>query len=296
MILVTGGCGFIGSAIINRLRERREKCAALDNFSRSSPGGKDAYFLDVRDARSTRDAFGGADEIIHAAFINGTKTFYEKPDEVLEVGVKGIVNVLDACRFHKIKRLTLISSSEVCRAQLVLPSEQIPLVIPDPYNPRYSYSAGKIISEMMALHSKIFDRLLIARPFNIYGRGMSEGHVIPDFIAQLGKNPFHIIGDGSETRSFCHIDDFVDGFMLMRDKGEHRDIYNIGTEDEITILELAEILLGLSDNVAEIVQSGQLREGDAIRRKPDTKKIRDLGFKPKIKLEDGLLDMIKVIA
>jgi nucleoside-diphosphate-sugar epimerase len=287
-VCVTGGAGFIGSAIMARLRKRGEAAIALDNFSRGFPKDKHCYYLDVRDLQATREAMVGASEVIHAAFINGTKTFYERPDEVLEVGVKGIVNVIDACKANNIKRLTLISSSEVCRAQLVMPNEAIPLVIPDPYNPRYSYSAGKIISEMLALHSRQFDHLLIARPFNIYGPGMSAGHVIPDFIAQLDGDPFRILGNGNETRSFCYIDDFIDAFMLMRDKGQHRGIYNIGTEEEITIRQLAETLIRLSGQKKRIVESGELREGDASRRRPDTKKIRELGFIPKIKLADGL--------
>jgi nucleoside-diphosphate-sugar epimerase len=294
VIGVTGGCGFIGSAIMARLRERGERASAFDNFSRSFPDPKDkhCYYLDVRDARATRDALAGVSEVIHAAFINGTKTFYERPDEVLEVGVKGIVNVIDACKANNIKRLTLISSSEVCRAQLVLPDEAIPLVIPDPCNPRYSYSAGKIISEMMVLHSRQFDRLLIARPFNIYGPGMSAGHVIPDFIQQLDNDPFRILGNGSETRSFCHIDDFIDAFMYMRDKGAHREIYNIGTEEEISIRDLAQLLLDLTHRCAKIIEAGELREGDAVRRKPDIGKIRALGYAPKINLQEGLRGML----
>jgi nucleoside-diphosphate-sugar epimerase len=291
MILVTGGCGFIGSAIVKRLVEQGEQVRVIDNMSRGTTriDGVTYFQYDLRQEQCFDSVYDGVEEIIHAAYVNGTKTFYEKPYLVLEVGVKSIVNLLDACDTYGIGKFTLLSSSEVCRAKLVGPNEAIPLVIPDPFNPRYSYSTGKIISEMLCLYFPGFERLLIARPFNVYGPNMAAGHVIPDFIAQIGQWPFRILGDGRETRSFCYIDDFVDGFMLMRACGQHRDIFNIGTEEETTIRTLARTILYLANaSAAEIVESGQLREGDAPRRMPDTTKIRALGYQPRVSLIEGL--------
>lgn len=302
-ICVTGGAGFIGSAVVSRLLARRELVRVFDNFSRGQhkqPGA--AYYEgDICDSAAVYDAARGCEEIIHLAYINGTPTFYSDPGLVLEVGVKGMVNLIDACNAWGIKKFTLMSSSEVAR--VFVPGEQTPLVIPDPFNPRYSYSAGKIISEMMAIHCGLFDRLLILRPFNVYGPGMAKGHVVPDFITRMRKirkadlyPAFEILGSGSETRSFCYIDDFVDGFMLVRDGGEHRGIYNIGNPDEISILGLAERIAGLMGVRPLIEQKHGLREGEIARRKPDISKLQALGYQPKISLDEGLGRTIRAMS
>jgi nucleoside-diphosphate-sugar epimerase len=297
-ILVTGGCGFIGSHLVRRLLANDDQVIVLDNQSRGSTKVEGASYLKGDIRNSLMGIEYGVDEVIHLAYINGTPTFYSDPDLVLDVAVKGIVNVLSACKIYNIKKLTLVSSSEVCRAKLVDADETIPLVIPDPFNPRYSYSAGKIISEMMCLHSKIFERLIILRPFNIYGPGMAPGHVIPDFIEKLKKvngpsASFEILGNGSETRSFCYIDDFIEGLMIAREKGEHKGIYNIGMPEETTIAELAYKMAHLSGRKwIALQESEQLREGDVPRRKPDISKLAALGYAPKVKLEEGLRRMI----
>lgn len=296
MILVTGGSGFIGHHLVKALLDNGDCVCVLDNSWRGDhkwPGVK-YYHRDIRKPYAVERSCQGVDEIIHLAYINGTPNFYERPDEVLDVAVRGMVNVIEACRLRKIRKLTLVSSSEVCRAKLVDSEEAIPLVIPDPYNPRYSYSAGKIISEMLAIHNaKLFDRLLIARPFNIYGPGMESGHVIPDFITKLrklnGGEKFEMLGSGSETRSFCYIDDFIKGFMLMRERGEHMGIYNIGNPVETTIAELARTMANIAGRWGTVFQSSEtFREGDALRRKPDISKLAALGYRPKVSLDEGL--------
>ena len=136
--------------------------------------------------------------------------------------------------------------------------EAAPLTIPDPLNPRLSYAAGKIISEMMAINHgrKHFERVLIFRPHNVYGPDMGFDHVIPQFAVRLkravggghaaGVVTFPIQGNGGETRSFCHIDDLVRGVMVMLDKGEHLGIYHIGTTEEITIADLAQRMAAIA--------------------------------------------------
>lgn len=303
-ILVTGGAGFIGSHLIRRLKSGGDKVFVLDNYSRSTDDSAIGYDVasehdvEVAFTSAVMDFGGHVDEVIHLAYINGTQTFYERPMDVMRVGVEGMLNILAACRTFNVKKFTLVSSSEVCRAVTTVTGsleETVPLVIPDPYNPRYSYSAGKIMSEMLALHCGQFERLLIARPFNIYGPGMSPGHVIPDFIARARRrdDPFKIIGNGRETRSFCYIDDFIDGIMIMRDKGEHRGIYNVGMPVETTIRDLAETIAHLFDYDPEIIESGELREGDVRRRKPDIRKLWFLGYEPKYSLIEGLRECIK---
>src|SRR6185503_14674003 len=206
---------------------------------------------DIRDAAQVEKATQGMEEVHHLAFVNGTEFFYSQPDLVLDVGVRGMVNVIDACRKHGIGTLVLASSSEVYQTPPKVPTDETaPLTIPDPLNPRYSYGGGKIISELMAINygRKHFDRVLIFRPHNVYGPDMGWEHVIPQFALRLkraaalhksGKLPFEIQGDGKQTRSFCHVDDLVRGVMVMRAKGEHLGIYHIGTTEEITVADLA---------------------------------------------------------
>ena len=190
-ILVTGGSGFIGSALVKALVRRGESGARVRRqFARSlAPAARSrarVEFIegDIRDPAAVDAAMRGIDEVHHLAFVNGTATFYSAPDLVLDVGVKGIVNVIDGCRHQGVGRLILASSSEVYQSPPHVPTdESAPLVVPDPLNPRLSYGAGKIISEMMAINygRKHFERVLIFRPHNVYGPDMGFDHVIPQF-------------------------------------------------------------------------------------------------------------------
>ena len=134
------------------------------------------------------DAARGVDSILHLAYVNGTEFFYSKPALVLDVGVRGMINVLDACRRHGIRELVLASSSEVYQTPPSIPTpENVPLSVPDPLNPRYSYGGGKIICELMAINygRQDFDRVLIFRPHNVYGPDMGWEHVLPQFALRL---------------------------------------------------------------------------------------------------------------
>src|SRR5262249_18472015 len=225
-ILVTGGSGFIGSALVKALVRAGETVRVLDDNSRGSARrlrevARDIELIvgDIRDPAAVDVATRGVDEVHHLAFVNGTATFYSAPDLVLDVGVKGIVNVIDACRNHGVGRLILAWSWEVYQPPPQVPTdESAPLIIPDPMNPRLSYGAGKIISEMMVINHgrKHFERALIFRPHNVYGPDMGFDHVIPQFAVRLkrameehasGAIAFPIQGSGAETRSFCHVDD-----------------------------------------------------------------------------------------
>ena len=213
-ILVTGGSGFIGSALVKALVRAGETVRVFDDNSRGAlrrlaDVERDIEFVqgDIRDAAAVDAAMRGIDEVHHLAYVNGTATFYSAPEFVLDVGVKGMINVIDACRHHGVGRLVLASSSEVYQSPPNVPTaEDAPLVVPDPHNPRLSYGAGKIISEVMAINfgRKYFDRVLIFRPHNVYGPDMGFEHVIPQFAVRLkraaaahpsGAVPFPIQGE-----------------------------------------------------------------------------------------------------
>lgn len=305
-ILVTGGSGFIGSALVKALVKSGHEVRVLDDNSRGAPRrlsdvATDIEFVagDIRDAATVARAVRGVEEVHHLAFVNGTEFFYSAPELVLDVGVKGMINVIDACRAENVRSLVLASSSEVYQTPPHVPTdEHAPLSVPDPTNPRYSYGGGKIISELMAINygRKFFDRVLIFRPHNVYGPDMGWEHVIPQFALRLkralaqhpnGPLPFPLQSDGSQTRSFCHVDDLVSGVMVMRDKGEHLGIYHIGTTEEITIAELATRVAGHAGRTIELI-AGPAPQGGTERRCPDIAKLAGLGYAPRVPLEAGL--------
>lgn len=309
--LVTGGTGFIGSALVKRLVRSGERVVVLDNNSRGAPEKlgdtlKSVEFIeaDIRDTERVKKAAEGVSCLIHLAFINGTEFFYKKPELVLDVGVRGMLNVLDACRAHAVRELVLASSSEVYQTPPKVPTDEtVPLSIPDVLNPRYSYGGGKIISELLAINfgRTGFDRVLIFRPHNVYGPNMGFEHVIPQLILRMvalrkqyphGKIPFPIQGDGSQTRAFIHIDDCAEGIMKIIEKGKHLNIYHIGNPEEAMIRELAKKIVAHFGREAQII-SGPEASGGTPRRCPNITKLKTLGFEPKISLNDGLPSVIE---
>lgn len=304
--LVTGGSGFIGSALVKKLVAAGHTVRSLDNntrgvASRLDDMGDDVEVVngDVRDPTVVMSAMQGMDGVFHLAYVNGTEFFYSKPEVVLDVGVRGMLNVLDACKQCDVGELILASSSEVYQTPEHCPTDEtVALSVPDVLNPRYSYGGGKIISELMAVNygRKGFDRVMIFRPHNVYGPDMGREHVIPQLVIRaverIGETPsgpvdFPIQGDGSQTRSFIHIDDFTRAVLAMLERGEHLNIYHIGTTEEVSIRDLATRVVSHFGREPQIV-AGELPVGGTLRRCPDITKLRALGFEPRISLSEGL--------
>ena len=210
-----------------------------------------------------------------------------------------MVNLLDSAVEQGVEEFFLASSSEVYNNPSTIPTpEAVPLVIPNPLNPRYSYSGGKIISELLAIHnSKNFKKTVIFRPHNVYGPAMGLEHVVPQFIMQMkdlknkNNNDFYIQGTGKQSRSFIYIDDFTSALMLLLKKAKNLETYNIGSENEISIKELA-FLIAKKMNLKINIITGQISEGSPQRRCPDVIKIKKLGFTAKTSLEEGLTKTI----
>lgn len=305
--LVTGGSGFIGSALVKALVKQGHHVRVADNNFRGSLNRlreviEDIEFLslDIRDPEAVARACAGVDSVCHLAYVNGTARFYSQPALVLEVGVKGMINVLDGCRAAGVGELVLMSSSEVYQTPPVIPTpESVPLVVPDPLQARYSYGGGKIISELLAINygRQDFSRVMIVRPHNVFGSDMGDEHVIPQFAARLrglalshtesAAIPFPIQGSGKETRSFIYIDDFVDGMCTVLREGNHLEIYHVGNPEESSIREVA-FLVAKTMGLEIEIRPGELLPGGTLRRCPDISKLRSLGFEPKISLEEGV--------
>jgi len=302
--LVTGGTGFIGSNICELLIKANHNVKVFDNNSRGSISKikkirKKIRFIkgDIRSKESLNRALKNTDAVIHLAYINGTKYFYSKPVLILDVAVKGILNIIEACIKNKVKELYLASSSEVYQTPNKIPTDELEaLKIPDIFNPRYSYGGGKILSELMGIHygKKYFKKLVIFRPHNVYGPDMGREHVIPEFINRfktLKKRKFKIQGTGNEIRSFIYIEDFIEAFNLILKRGKHLNIYNIGTSEKIKIKDLAYKLSRIFRKKI-IIKKMALAKGGTKIRVPSINKIKRFGFKPKFNLNKGLRKML----
>lgn len=308
--LVTGGTGFLGAALVKRLLADGHTIRVLDNNSRGAPrrladveGAYEMVVADVRDAAAVTAAAKGVDGILHLAAVNGTEFFYSKPELVLDVAVRGMLAVLDACRANGIGDLVVASSSEVYQTPPVVPTdESAPLSVPDVLNPRYSYGGGKIASELLAVNygRTGFDRVAIFRPHNVYGPDMGWEHVLPQFALRAAKAvaeqpegtiEFPILGDGCQTRAFVHVDDFTDGLAKVVERGEHLNLYHIGTPEETTIAECARLVVK-SFGRDVVIRPSEAPAGETSRRCPDITKLQGLGYAPSISLEAGLPSLV----
>jgi len=311
--LVTGAGGFIGAALTRKLVRLGHDVVAVENGLRGSPKrlADIASHIrlvegDVRDPLVASAATHGCEVVFHLAAVNGTENFYTRPDVVLDVAVRGALATMDAAIEHKasVHRYVCFSSSEIYNEPTHVPTrEDERAMIPDVRNPRFSYGGGKLISELLTFHylQKRGVPGIVIRPHNVYGPDMGDEHVVPQFVKKIGEAAraqkvalgsggrveVEIQGDGSETRSFCHVDDFVEGLLIATGKGGDGEIFHIGTEEEISIKTLLESV-GRHLGVTVVAKPGARTAGSTPRRCPSIAKLASLGFAPKVSLDEGL--------
>jgi len=295
-ILVTGGAGFIGQNLVNKLSELHD-VVIFDNGFRGSftkSDNKKIKFVngDITKISDWEKIPSEIDSVFHLGAINGTKFFYEIPEKVLDVNIKGMQNLLEFSRKRDIDNILFTSSSEVYGYPKIFPTpETEELSIPDVYNPRFSYSSSKIIGEVLCINftQKYNLKHTIVRYHNIYGPNMGHEHVMPQFIKKLIKNEeFSVEGDGTETRSFCFIDDAIDATLLVNSDDSFKNrIFNVGNDVETSISDLLELLSKISGKAIKPKFKPKDHAGTK-RRVPEISKARSLGYNPKITLENGL--------
>ena len=304
--LVTGGTGFLGAALVRRLVADGHTVRVLDNDWRgraSRLDGVQAVCIqaDIRNEADVVAAAAGVDSLVHLAYVNGTRFFYEQPGFVLDVGIRGTLNALKACQVQGVKEFVLASSSEVYQTPSMTPTpEDVPLIVPDVQNPRYSYGGGKIAAELLAIHSGL-ERVVIFRPHNVYGPDMGDEHVVPQMVSRMlrmsaeqpeGVLRFPVLGAGDQVRAFVHVDDFTDALAIVLWRGAHRNVYHLGNPDPVTIGTLAREIARLLGREIELVAT-DAPPGETRLRCPDITKISALGFQPRVSLRDGLRGVIE---
>ena len=305
-VLVTGGAGFLGSWICGVLVEQGAKVICLDNLV-SGLRSNISHLMDRDNFKFvqhdiTKPIFFDApiDIVMHLASRASPFEFEKYPIQILKANTLGIWVALGIAKKHD-ARFLYTSTSEIYGCAEEIPTTEDYRGNVNPVGPRSCYDEAKRCGESYVIAYKMQHGLdtRIARIFNTYGPRMRAegvyGRVIPRFIEQaLSNKPITIFGDGSQTRSFCYVTDQIEGLLKLAFLDEVKgEVVNIGSDKEMTILELAKLIKGLTKSDSEIVFD-ELPKDDPPRRKPDiTKAKRILDWEPKEELEEGLLKMVK---
>jgi nucleoside-diphosphate-sugar epimerase len=295
--VVTGAAGFVGSHVVTRLVDDGWTVVGLDNLVT----GRDENLghLDERDTFSLRHADvsegfmldGEVDLVLHLASPASPPDYLRRPLQTLRAGSLGTQSALDLAT-EKSARIVLASTSEVYGDPLVHPQTEDYWGNVNPVGPRSVYDEAKRYAEALAMayHRVHGLPVALARIFNTYGPRMrrDDGRAVPNFIVQaLHDEPITVHGDGSQTRSLCFVDDLVEGLMKLA-ASEHTGPLNLGNPEEVTVLELAELVRELSDSRSEVVFV-ERPEDDPTRRRPDITLARSvLGWEPTVPLREGL--------
>ncbi len=298
-ILVTGGAGNIGGSLSRKLVERSD-CFIdiIDNLSTGSenklPDKKfknwKFYNIDVNNYENIINGIGqrSYDFIFHYAAVVGVKRTLENPKLVLN-DIEGIKNILEFSKQKKVKRVFFSSSSEVYGEPVEIPQREATT----PLNSKLPYAVVKNLAESYFRTYQKEDEInyTIFRLFNTFGPLQSDDFVITKFINQaIANKDLTVYGDGSQTRTFCYIDDNIDcAVKCLLENKYINDVINIGSDEEMSILSLAELVIKLTNSKSKIIHLPPLKEGDMSRRKPDITKMNTVLNRKIVSLEDGII-------
>lgn len=317
-ILITGAAGFIGYHLARYLLSQAPDnyLVLVDNLQR---GKLDADFEQLLASGRVRFIVGDLtnqhffsqldadfDQVYHLAAVNGTKLFYQIPAEVLRVNTLSLVYVLEWIRhLNKRPKLCFTSSNEAYASalsafgQLPIPTpENVPLVVSDTYNARWSYGGSKLVGELFVIHyAQTYNfPAVIVRPHNFYGPRAGHDHVIPEFCRKIfdRTEPF-VIFSPEETRTFCYIEDAVRAMQMLMDSAatdnQPIETVHIGNTDEVTMKELAEKMFAVAGWHPQKFEIRPSPAGSVKRRLADISKIKKLvGWEPRISLATGLTE------
>ncbi|MBI3360089.1 MAG: SDR family oxidoreductase [Chloroflexi bacterium] len=302
-ILITGGAGFIGSHLCDRLLAEGHTVIAMDNLITGSTAnlqhlaGRDDFTFVKHNVTNYIYIEGSLDAVLHFASPASPIDYLQLPIPTLKVGSVGSLNSLGLAK-AKGARYLLASTSEIYGDPLEHPQKETYWGNVDPVGPRGVYDEAKRFAEAMTMAYHRFHGVdtRIVRIFNTYGPRMrlNDGRVVPNFVAQaLRGEPLTVYGDGAQTRSFCYVSDLVDGIVRLLGSGEH-DPVNLGNPRELTVLEFAKVINRITPNTAGIVFEPKRIQGDPQQRQPDITRARQiLGWEPKVPLEAGLQQTIE---
>ena len=303
-ILITGAAGFLGSHLCDRLLSEGHQVVGMDNFITGNPdnlahlAGNENFLFIRHDVSNFIFVPGKLDAVLHfASPASPNKSsplgYVNLPIQTMKAGALGTHNTLGVARAQR-ARFLLASTSEIYGDPLEHPQTEAYWGHVNPIGLRSVYDEAKRFAEAltMAYHRYHGIDTRVVRIFNTYGPRMhlEDGRVLPNFLQQaLRGEPLTIYGDGQQTRSFCYVDDLIDGIVRLLYSDEHQPV-NIGNPVETTILEFAETISRLVGNPAGVIfKPAQRGESDPQRRRPDITRARQiLGWEPKINLEDGL--------
>ncbi|HLE51964.1 MAG TPA: UDP-glucuronic acid decarboxylase family protein [Anaerolineales bacterium] len=303
-VLITGAAGFLGSNLCDRLLAEGHEVVGMDNFITGSPDnlahltGHPRFLFIRHDVSHFIFVPGKIDAVMHFASPASPNPkspfgYMNLPIQTMKAGALGTHNTLGMARAQN-ARFILASTSEIYGDPLVHPQTEDYWGHVDPIGPRSVYDEAKRFAEALTMAYHRFHNVdtRIVRIFNTYGPRMhvDDGRVVPNFLQQaLLKQPLTVYGDGSQTRSFCYVDDLIEGIYRLLLSDEHLPV-NIGNQVETTILEFAQTINAFTDNPAGIVFKPEARDtSDPQRRQPDiTRAQQILGWEPKVNLEEGL--------
>ena len=296
-VLVTGAAGFLGSHLCDRLLAEDHRVVGMDNFLTGNPANiahlrkHPSFQFVLHDVANFVEVQGPLDGVLHFASPASPVDYLDYPIQTLKVGSLGTHKALGLSR-AKGARFLLASTSEVYGDPLVHPQPESYWGNVNPVGPRGVYDEAKRFAEAITMAYHRYHKLdtRIVRIFNTYGPRMrpKDGRVVSNFIVQALKgDPLTVYGDGSQTRSFCYVDDLIDGIVRLFERGG-ADPTNIGNPHEFTVRQLAELVLKLTGSSSTIIEQ-PLPTDDPKVRQPDIRHAREtLEWEPRVPLEDGL--------